>query len=104
MVSALSSQTDRRAVIVCSHVASGKCPILRAVRDDPVAAEDSGWQFRCAVTEDDPEFAKVWLVCEILNLDPSLAPFIDCPPGTVLARANSSSPWEIDRPEQQTGN
>ena len=88
---------DRRAAILCSHVAVDNLPILRAVRDEPIMPEDSGWQFRCATVEDkdDPDMAKVWLICEVLEYDPSLAAFIERPPGTVLTRKDSMSEWEV---------
>jgi hypothetical protein len=59
--------------------------------------EDSGWQFLCGTKQDsdDPTTAKVWLICEVLDYEPSLAAFMERPPGTVLTRVNGRSEWEI---------
>jgi hypothetical protein len=87
---------DKRAAIICSHVAIESLPILRAVRDAPTMAEDSGWQFLCdSNTEEDPDEAKVWLIYEVLNYEPSLSAFIDEPPGTVLTRKDTASSWLV---------
>jgi hypothetical protein len=87
---------DRRAAIVCSHIAENNLPILRAVRDEPEMDEDSGWQFLCGVSgEEDPEKARVWLVCEVIDNEPSLADYMELPPGTVVTRANSGESWKI---------
>lgn len=96
---------DRRAAILCSHVAEGAFPILRAVRDEPEMDEDSGWQFLCCqFEEEDPDSAKVWLICEVLENDPTLLDYIDLPPGTVLTRQNKQEPWSITRGgENDTG-
>jgi len=89
---------DRRAAIVCSHIAVGKLPILRAVRDEPTMAEDSGWQFLCGTSEnEDPDEAQVWLIAEVLKYDRSMIPFIGHPPGTVLTRRNRGGVWEVGR-------
>jgi hypothetical protein len=90
------SETDQRAVILCAHVASRSLPILYARRDEPDEPADSGWQFLCySGVDEDPDKAKVWLVDELLELDPSLAPYMDSPPGTRLFRRNPSEPWEF---------
>jgi hypothetical protein len=87
---------DRRAAIVCSHVADERVPILRAVRDEPAIPEDSGWQFLCgSVHTQDPAAAKVWLICEVLQFETSLSDFIGRPPGTILTRKDAASAWEL---------
>jgi len=87
---------DRRAAIVCSHVAEGLAPILRAVRDEPEFEEDSGWQFRCGDVDDgDSDNAKVWLVCEIIDEEPSLRDYLGEPPGTVITRKNKQDSWLV---------
>jgi len=86
---------DRRAVIVCSHIAAG-AHILRAVRDAPEVDEDSGWQFLCGgPEEEDLDKAKVWLVSEILAMEPSLAPYINLSPRLVLTRENIEGAWNV---------
>lgn len=92
------SGQDKRAAIVCSHVAMDSLPILRAVRDEPEMAVDSGWQFLCGADHnDDPAMAKVWAICEVIEFDPSLSEFIDSPPGTVLTRRDRTENWVIGR-------
>jgi len=60
--------------------------------------EDSGWQFLCDTGEDeDSERARVWLVCEVTDYEPSLLPFIGFPPGTVLRRRSREADWEVGR-------
>src|SRR5437762_1148933 len=96
----MNTNTDRRAAILCSHVASRQRPILCAERGDPLDAADSGWQFLCNVaTEENPSDAKVWAVSEVLDIEPTLAPFIDLPPGTRIVRENIGAPWRRVTPE-----
>lgn len=90
------SSRDKRAAIVCSHIASRTYPILRAVRDEPEMDEDSGWQFLCCSGEDEnPDEAQVWLVAEVIDFDPTLAAIVDLVPGTVATRKTATEPWEI---------
>jgi len=95
MATDINNNQDRRAAILCSHVAIGQRPILRAVRDEPTMPADSGWQFLCGSKDHEHEDAgKVWAIYEVLDYEPSLAQFIDCPPGTVLTRRDPMSAWE----------
>lgn len=88
---------DRRAAIVCWHVAREGRPIRYARRDENVADVDSGWQFLCGESEsEDPDRAKVWLVKEVLDLEPSLAPFIELPAGSVLTRRSPGGEWKVE--------
>lgn len=86
------------AAIVCTHVAVGRYPILRAVRDEPVDPADSGWQFLCnsGKVENEKE-AQVWSVSEVLDLEPTLSQFINSPVGTILFRHNEKSQWEREK-------
>ena len=93
---------DRRAAIICSHVALGIHPLLRAERGEPTMLEDSGWQFICSIEDEDASTAKVWLVCEVLELEPSLAEFMGYPPLTVLTRPNAESPWTVTKKAAET--
>jgi hypothetical protein len=89
---------DRRAAIVCSHIALENAPIMRAVRDKPTMAADSGWQFLCATpANEEASSAKVWLVCEVLDQDTSLKPFINFPFGTVLTRKTKLDAWIVSQ-------
>jgi len=86
---------DTRAAIVCSHIATKHLPILRAIRTEPLEPEDSGWQFLCNSGEEEgDDEAQVWLVSEILGLEPSLSQFVNLPVGTKLSRKDKSSKWD----------
>lgn len=88
---------DKRAAILCSHIVLNSLAILRAVRDEPVMDEDSGWQFVCdSSLQDDSDLAKVWLIYEVLNYEPSLSEFIRLPPGTLLTREDANSEWVVN--------
>ena len=88
--------TDKRAVILCSHVANGKLPILYAERSEPIEDTDSGWQCLCySGLAEDPDAAKVCSVHELLHLEPSLVPYVDSPPGTRLVRTSAADAWHI---------
>ena len=89
-----SNREDNRAAIVCSHIAKGGLPVLLAVRTEPSEPEDSGWQFLCNSGKEETESeAQVWLVSEVLDLEPGLAAFINLPVGTRLLRTNLNSKW-----------
>ncbi len=85
---------DRRAALICTHVARDGLPVLRARIDEPVEAADSGWQFLCGVGEREREgTAQVWAVEQVLERDPSLRPLMDAPPGSIFVRESTSSAW-----------
>ncbi len=88
---------DSGAAVVCSHVAEEGKPILLATRDAPVDPVDSGWQFLCGAAEEDTERARVWSIRSVLKEDPSLLPFVEKPPGTMLRRRSTNSPWSEGR-------
>jgi hypothetical protein len=101
MFKSVISEQDRRAAIICSHVATEHCSILRAVRDKPTMPEDSGWQFLCDRGKDEISAkSRVWLVCEVLDYDRSLVPFIEYPPGTILTRQDQASEWKVFTKEE----
>ena len=82
------------AVIVCSHVASGQCPILYAEKSEPVDEVDLGWQLLCGSgAEERTEDSQVWSVEEALQLEPSLRAYLNEPYGTILVRDNRLSKW-----------
>lgn len=84
------------AVIVCSHVASGKYPIMLAERSEPGDEVDTGWQFVCAaMPHDNVQDAQVWALDEVLELEPSLRGLVDKPPGTRLVRSSKSAQWQV---------
>jgi len=89
----------KSAAIICEHVANG-APILFARRDEIVEEVDSGWQFLCnQVAEEDFSKAKVWLLSEVLEKEPSLHDYMLLPAGTEVVRSSVASPWEIKSPK-----
>jgi hypothetical protein len=90
-----NNQKDDRAVILCEHVAKQGFPILLAIRDEPLEDADSGWQFVCNSSKpEDEDKAQVWTVSEVLEIEPSLADYLDQIPGTILERDNKKSQWK----------
>jgi hypothetical protein len=91
----ITNYKDTRAAIICNHVANEGYPILYASRTEPLEPEDSGWQFLCNSGKEENETdAKVWLLKEVLALDPSLSVFINSPVGTKICRKDKNSEWQ----------
>jgi hypothetical protein len=85
---------------VCEHVARQRCPILSAFRTPPESPEDSGWQFFCGtVKNEDPEGAQVWLLDEVLELEPLLEQYIDLTPGIQVWRPTPEGEWKVRKLE-----
>lgn len=84
---------DRRAAVVCAHVAERTSPIRLAVRDEPDHAADSGWQFTCGQSGEDWQRAQLWALKEVLAMEPTLTPFVDCPPRLILVREDAERGW-----------
>jgi hypothetical protein len=77
-------------------VARGALPILRAIKSQPIAAQDSGWQFLCdSGVEEDMADAQIWTVAEVLALEPTLTDHVDAPGGTQLERREPQSNWQV---------
>jgi len=85
---------DKSAVIVCSHIAKEHMPVCIAIKDMPISAEDSGWQFLCGqdIEEDEPV---IWALCEILDYDPSLAPIIHLNAPVILQKSPDLQHWIV---------
>jgi len=83
------------AAIVCSHVAVDGDAILRAMRNEPIQAEDSGWQFMCGRREhDDEDDAQVWSISHVLREERTLQDLLNEPAGTTWVRKKITAPWE----------
>ena len=81
--------------ILCEHVANG-APILLCSRGESIRDEDSGWQFMCnRAPEENPDRAKIWLLREVIEQEPSLLDYLLLPPGSVVSRETPASPWKI---------
>jgi hypothetical protein len=84
------------AAVVCEHIADQRCPILSAFRTEPDSPEDSGWQFFCGnYQHEDPGLARVWLLKEVLELEPSLRDHMGLPAGKQVWRPNTTSDWHV---------
>jgi len=93
----MTSTKDRRAAIICCHCADG-APILRALRGEPMAEEDSGWQFLCGASgHGEAENAKIWAVEEVLSEEPSLRAHVKMPAGTILTRPDREHAWQVSK-------
>ena len=80
--------------IVSSQIVAGE-PILRAVRNEPIDAADSGWQFLSESGADESiENAQLWSVIQVVEHDPSLLTFINSPVGTTMSRTDVNSEWK----------
>jgi hypothetical protein len=79
-------------VITLDRILEGRAPILLVTHDDDEGEDGCAWQFLDDehVFEDD---ARVVLLGEIVQLDPSLAELADLPPGHFARRPDPSSPW-----------
>lgn len=85
------------AAIVCEHIAQHNCVIRSAFKTEPVEPEDSGWQFFCGeYSEEDPKQAKIWLLQEVLELEPTLAQLLNVPVGTRLSRQEVGGNWTVE--------
>jgi hypothetical protein len=83
------------AAIVCGHVAAGH-DILCAERSNPVAAEDSGWQFLCNSGAHEREAeAQVWSIAEVIAREPSIALFVGSAVGSKLVRDSVLDEWRV---------
>ena len=90
------------AAIFCEHIAGSAQPIRSAFKTAPIESEDSGWQFFCGgFQNEDPEKAKIWLVKEVLEIEPSLSNFLDVPIGTKLWRQSSQEVWQVESIDDQ---
>lgn len=95
----MSAQREKRiddsgAAIVCEHIAEAGCPILHALRDEPVVDEDSGWQFTCGASGHTDETGRVWSLSKEISHDDLLVDVIGLPAGSSVVRTRLSSPWE----------
>lgn len=83
-----------QAVMICNHVFDGAA-ILKAAKDAPLDDTDSGWQCHCNRVDHTQETsAKFISIQELLEMEPSLEPFLAWPVGTVLERNDPSQEWQ----------
>ncbi|MCE4538543.1 DUF2185 domain-containing protein [Pelomonas sp. P7] len=87
------SEILRCAAIVCSHVAKDRKPILVADRETPEDPADSGWQFLCGAEFEEWNLAQVWSLGEVIDVEPTLEPFINMNAGSRLVRNSAQDEW-----------
>jgi hypothetical protein len=92
----MTNDLMRMGALVSASVATGKAPLLFAMRSEPVDEADSGWQF----TEGDvgrfgSDQPNLWLVSEVIDLEPSVSEFIELPYGTTITRRSLNARWII---------
>lgn len=86
---------DNRAAIVCYHVAVQGLPILWAIKDEPVDADDSGWQFLCnSGRDEDQSEAQVWSLSEVCEHTPSVEGLLKSEIVANYFRKDEQSPWK----------
>lgn len=84
------------AAIVSRMVASRQRPILYGHRDESLEDDDSGWQFTAGGHDDmDEGGIAIWSIDEVIELEPSILPFLNLPPGTQIARRTETQAWRV---------
>ena len=91
----MTNDLMRMGALISGDVAAGKAPIILAMRSEPVDDADSRWQFTGGETDNlETEEPQIWLVSEVIDLDPSISAFIDSPYGARLTRASPQASWK----------
>ena len=71
-------ELKQTAAIICIHISYPERPILYATGGVPSEPADRGWQFLCGIEpHDDVSCAKVWLLKEVADLDPTVRSILD---------------------------
>jgi hypothetical protein len=92
----MTSHVLHLGAIVTRNIAMGIAPILYAERCQPIASEDSGWQFTEG-SDDKSNFenAQIWMVHEVIDADNTLEKFVDYPVGTRIVRNSKYDSWRL---------
>jgi hypothetical protein len=89
-------EIGRTGAIVCEHIASRETKIRCGFRTQAIESVDSGWQFFCGKYEDeDPDKAQIWLLQEVVDLEPTLASLVTSSPNVQIWRESDDSPWQM---------
>lgn len=92
----MASQVLELGAIVTRNIALGIADILYAERSEPMAPEDSGWQFtEGSKDQSNFENAQIWTVHEVIESDSTLRPFIDYPVGSRILRNSKGDAWTL---------
>ena len=81
--------------MICTHVSREKKAILFAAHDEQLEPEDSGWQFSCGRHGHSDDQLKVWLLSEVVDLDPTVRSVLDAEVGTAFQRDSMRQPWRV---------
>lgn len=79
----------------CRHVHAG-APVLRAVRDEPLDSNDSGWALVCGGYDHVDEDYMIVDLDRYVSQDESLVTVMELPPNTVACRAQEHQPWVVE--------
>jgi hypothetical protein len=89
-----NGELDGCGVIVCSHSATKQLPIIAAVRDEPIDALDTGWQFTCG-GDHEHDAPQLWRLDELLQIEPAFRPLVNAPPGTIFTKDSADGGWRL---------
>ena len=95
----MNNEIMKMGAIVSKRVAIGESSILCAIRSEPVDEADSGWEFSegSSFEKSNSENPQLWLVSEVLELEPSLTSFINLAAGTRIVRKSNNDSWTLSR-------
>lgn len=80
---------------VCAHVQEQNAPVLLAIRTTWELEGDSGWQFLCGIHGEHTDAeARIWALREVLEIEPSLTPFVSLAPGSRVFRSSQFEAWQ----------
>jgi hypothetical protein len=81
-------------VIASNRVAVERQPVLYMYREPPGSDDDSGWRFFAGTEDqayaDDPHNFALYNCSTIVDIDPSIRPYLDHPSGCAFERSCSS--------------
>lgn len=79
----------------CCHVSAG-APVLRALHDEPLDENDSGWSLTCGRSDHATADYRLVNVERLTELDRSLESVLALPVNTLAHRSGKDQPWVIE--------
>lgn len=79
----------------CCHVSAGD-PVLRALHDEPLDEDDSGWSLTCGRSDHATTDYRLVNVERLTELDRSLESVFALPVNTLAHRSGKDQPWVIE--------
>lgn len=80
---------------VCRHVSAG-APVLRAVHDEPLDADDSGWSLTCGRDAHQTEDYLIVNLERYAASDESVRTVLASPVNTLAYRSRQDQPWVVE--------